>query len=148
VTCLAVVAVAVAIIVQGATRVDEGFRKHLASVLGCEAFTEWAEDPTNAAELQELMYEEWEVCKCVFDGRSGVFAETYVSLPYSLVFSAGDEGLERLDATGQTDRYCAVSFTIIIGVVALCACMSSFAAASCSSLAGFAQLRPVVAAAS
>lgn len=129
-------AVAVAVCVQGATRVDERFRNHLASVIGREAFTEWAEDPTNAAELQELMYEEWEVCKCVFDGRSGVFAETCVGLPYSLVFSASNAGLERLNAAGHTDRYCAVFVEFVF--VIIYACMTSLqhvlhAALLCSS---------------
>jgi hypothetical protein len=91
---------------QGATRVDDRFRTHLGSILGPEACTEWARDPANAAELQELLYDEWETCKCVFAGGPGATA-THVNLPYSLVFAASDEGHERLEATGHTDRWAA-----------------------------------------
>jgi hypothetical protein len=88
---------------QGATRVDERFRSHLEAILGPEAVTEWASDPTNAAELQDLLYDEWETCKCAFEGGPCATA-THVNLPYSLVYGASDEGQARLEAAGHTDR--------------------------------------------
>jgi hypothetical protein len=72
-------------------------------MLGPVACTERARDPANAAELQELLYDEWETCKCVYKGESSA-ADTNVNLPYSLVFAASDEGRARLEATGHTDR--------------------------------------------
>lgn len=50
---------------QGATRVDERFLAFLASILGQETCSEWAQDPVNAADLQ-VLFDEWEVCKCAF----------------------------------------------------------------------------------
>jgi hypothetical protein len=72
-------------------------------MLGIDACTEWAQDPANAAELQGLLYDEWETCKCVFAGGPGA-AATPVNLPYSLVMAANDEDHARLEATGHTDR--------------------------------------------
>jgi hypothetical protein len=71
-------------------------------MLGFEACTEWAQDPVNAAELQEL-YDEWETCKCVFVGAPGA-TDTHVNLPYSLVLAASDEVQARLEAISHTDR--------------------------------------------
>lgn len=88
---------------QGATRVDERFLNHLGSILGHEACTEWSRDPANASEVQELIYEEWEACKCVFAGGPAA-TDTHVNLPYSLVHAASNEGQARLEATGSTDR--------------------------------------------
>lgn len=73
-------------------------------MLGVEACSEWAGDPANAAEVQELLYDEWETCKCAFAGGPAASA-THVNLPYSLVYAASDEGRGRLETMGHTDRW-------------------------------------------
>ena len=73
---------------QGATRVDERFMQHLASMFGQGTFDRWRNDPANAADVQDLIYDEWETCKCSFQ-IGGTAGATSVNLPYTLFGTAG-----------------------------------------------------------
>lgn len=75
---------------QGATRVDERFMRHVAGEFGQGAFDHWRSNPANAADLQDLIYDEWEACKCSFIANEGVTAGvTSVNMPYTLFGTAG-----------------------------------------------------------
>jgi hypothetical protein len=75
-------------LMQGATRVDERFKQHMADVFGHSTLEDWINDPANAADVQELIYDEWETCKCSFIGGAGAAAVS-VNLPYTLFGAAG-----------------------------------------------------------
>jgi hypothetical protein len=62
--------------------------QHVADELGQDSFDRWRNDPTNAADLQDFIYDEWETCKCSFIGGSAAGA-TSVNLPYALFGSVG-----------------------------------------------------------
>jgi hypothetical protein len=73
---------------QGATRVDERFMQHVAGEFRQGAFDHWRNDPANAADVQDLIYDEWEACKCSFIG--GVAAGvTSVNMPCTLFGTVG-----------------------------------------------------------
>jgi hypothetical protein len=62
--------------------------QHVARECGQGAFDRWRNDPANAADLQDLIYDEWEACKCSFIG-GGASGVTSVNLPYTLFGTAG-----------------------------------------------------------
>jgi hypothetical protein len=87
--------------VQGATRVDERFMQHMANLFGQGTFDRWRNNPANAADVQDLIYDEWETCKCSFVGGgaagatcSAVALQISVNLPYTLFGTAA--GSDRL----------------------------------------------------
>lgn len=78
---------------QGATRVDERFLQHLGDKFGDNAAQQWLKNPAHAEDVQELVYDEWEVCKCCFVGEGASSSScTTVNLPFSLVASAETSG--------------------------------------------------------
>ena len=75
--------------VQGATCVDERFMQHVAAQFDQGAFDHWRNDPANAADFHDLIYDEWETCKCSFMGGAAAAGRaTSVNLPYTLFGSA------------------------------------------------------------
>lgn len=73
----------------------------LSSILGPDSCAEWARDPVNGADLQDLLHDEWETCKRAFDGSTGM----HVNLPGSLLYAAPDHAVRQLDAAGYSDRW-------------------------------------------
>ena len=57
--------------------------QHVANELGQDTFDCWRSDPRNAADVQELIYDEWETCKCSFIGGAAA-GPISVNLPYTL----------------------------------------------------------------
>eukprot|EP00775_Hariotina_reticulata_P011136 gene11136-11289_t len=88
---------------EGATRVDHRFLEHLSSVLGEDAISEWLTDKANTEDYQELLYGEWETCKCAFDSTN-TLAIVQVNLPYSLAYSLSDGVRAKLEAAGSADK--------------------------------------------
>jgi hypothetical protein len=73
----------------------------MANVFGQGTFDRWRNNPANAADVQDLIYDEWETCKCSFVGGgaagatcSAVALQISVNLPYTLFGTAG--GPDRL----------------------------------------------------